>query len=422
MRPFRKSTTDGPGTAPVTPLNNEGSGWDIRDVAEGVANTPSTYHDDLLIDEDGKPTAIDPETSRTGAAAVRLGGAAGHTTTAAHHREAGTHHADGVWFGGAYVARQGLDESAANDAAYFDNYLNWLRDTPSATRPKSAKTLSLLAKPMFLTGDIAVIFNILNKSGANLFAALFTGVSAATGAVALGTTAGHNAALAYQRERRGPKPDNVPNGMSDLYSDGDRRSLSWIMWLAIAAVFSVVLGAAVALITLAGRYPANEALGNGFITALTVVGSFGAEAYSTNAAADRIESYEAKRDVANGRRAEIGDLLADADRELITAKVIHAAGSQMALAARETTMVVTDPPKSDERIRGYEAPESAEDLAVPTSRIFEVIAPPDVEDLDGGPSRATPRPGPTGPVIPRYPHDQSNHAPRPPMDGDQRIA
>jgi hypothetical protein len=369
----------GEAAEPVTTFRDDGGSWDIGDVAEIIGSTPSTYIDDILTDDNGNTATVEPERSRVRAGSVRIGGAAADTTTAVHLREAGQHHGAGVWYAEAYEARLPTDDSAAHDVLFFDTYLSWLRATPWASRPKLSKKLSLVVKPMFLLGDVAVIFNILNKSGSNALAAALTGVSAATGAVASGTVAGHNAAVAFQRQRRGPKPEDVPDGLSDLYSDPEPSTLSWTMWLIIAGVFAVILGFAVAMITLAGGYPRYEALGGGLITALTVVGSFGAEAYGTNTAADRIEEVETKRDAANTKRAEIGELRADADRELVLAETIRAAGSHQARAALNTAMVVSDPPKADERIRGYVAAERSEDLAMPPLSKVELTAPPSID-------------------------------------------
>lgn len=379
FRPFRKQSDPEPDGV-MTFLDDDGA-WNIAEVAEGVASVPSTYLDDLLVDEDGAVTTVDPKVSRTRAAAVRLGQAAAGKTMSSHLREAMHHHAEGVRLGGAYRSRAPMEASASSEAEDYNTLLAALRAAPMTTRPKHAKKLSLLAKPMFLLGDVAVIFNILNKSGSNVLAAVLTGVSAATGAVAAGTVAGHNAAVAYQRQRRGDMPDAVEKetpGLSDLYADPQRGELSWLIWVGVAAVFSVVLGFAVALITMAGGYPAEEALGGGLITALTVVGSFGAEAYGTNVAADRIEQFGEKRDAADVRCAEIGDLLAEADAELVTAETIRAIGSVEAPAVRDTTMVVTDAPKADERVRGYIAAESADDLAVSTESSVQPVAPPTI--------------------------------------------
>jgi hypothetical protein len=354
-------------------------GYDIGAIAEQHGSTPVQFIDDRLINPaDGTLKELDPATTQARENAGRLGNAAAAAVLDRTTREAGTYHAAAEEKTAEYDGSQTELIALTKNLVQCSAVEQWLLATPDSTRPTGSKFFSWAAKPICFLGDTCVIAGSLYVTGAPMFAAVATGLSASAGAVCAGSVAGHNAAVAYKRDRRGAAPDKCPDVLADLYKDPDDGDKTWSIWCWVGAGFTTVLGFGVMTIGIGAGIAPVEAMGTGLLSALTVAGSAAAEAYATNPAADRLDKYRSKRENFAAAIGRISQLRAAAQALFTSAATIRAAGPHEARAAFQTTIVVSLP--NDPRTFGYLSPMPAESarLELPTT-LPAIVEPPSVD-------------------------------------------
>jgi hypothetical protein len=366
---------------PVWPTTEDG--YDIGAIAEQVGQVLVPYVDDrMLVDNQ----LVDLENTRAREHAARLSTAAGHAATQRAQRAAGSHAARAAELRIELEQREAESVAITRDVVQSTALLEALHTTRDNALPRVAKALSFAAKPIMVVGDSALLGNQWYGAGSPLPLALSMGLSAAGGAVYAGTVAGQRAAVAYQRRARGPVPEDCTPGLEDLYDTADQSAGGQARaWLVGALGVGIVLGSAVTGVGLGNNLTLVEAIGTGALAALTVAGSGFAEAYGTNAAATRMVKQEQRRAKAIAQNQKLAEIHGEAAREHTMALVELAAGSSEAMAAAQTTLVISD--QTDPKVFGYGSPmpAGASDVAiapVPQPQAFPAAANVIVEPTD----------------------------------------
>ena len=167
--------------------------------------TPVPFDDERMKDADGHLIDLDPSRTFVREDAARLGVAAGQVVESRVIREAAQLQAEGQALMWEYDGRQGELIAATQglmEASRVERSLVSMRDN---TRSAGAKTMALVAKPLFFVGDTSVIGTTLYLNGAPAFTAYATGLAAGAGSVFCGAMAGHAARVADRARPARPR-------------------------------------------------------------------------------------------------------------------------------------------------------------------------------------------------------------------------
>ncbi len=340
-----------------TPANaNDPLGVNPAATAAEVRSTPVPVSDDDLRDDKGK--RVVPKDTREETRANRLGDAARSATIA----EA----VDGqiapirARAAGLREQREGANPRRAIAKQTFDLLSKAclaMAAVPNSTLDPRRKFLATAPKPGFVIGDTAVMAVVLTRSGAATWLAILLGCSMALSIVMVGSQLGHVLAVSYQRRERGPAPDDCPTGHRDLYDDG-RAGADLDRWIIVGASTTGALLMGVTLIGAGQGDPVSLAFGFGLLSALTFGGATAAEAFGTNAAAERLQGLQTQCDSARDELCSLEGLDYDVAHQSELADALLFGAQHRGIAAALTVEADADRSPDSPHVFGYSHTES----------------------------------------------------------------
>jgi len=357
--------------------------------ADEIRSTPVPVSDDDL--RDGKGNRVVPTATREEARANQLGNAARSAAIA----EDVEHQIAPVRANAAGLRDQ---RDAANprrvvaEQAYglLSRACLAMAAVPNSTLDPRRKFLSTAPKAGFVTGDTAVMAVLLTRSGAAIWLAVLLGLSMALSTVMVGSQLGRELAIGFQRRERGPAPDRCPNGHVDLYDDG-RAGANLERWVIVGSLTTGALLMGVTLIGVGQGDPAPLAFGFGLLAALTFGGAAGAEAYGTNAAAERLQGLQAQRDSVREEVCSLEHLSYEVAHQAELADTLLFGAHHSGIAAAITVEATADRSPDSPHVFGYSQSE-------PTPRVA-MVTPPELTAMN---QTASTRPRPSVSTYPSF--------------------
>lgn len=340
--------------------------------AAEIAATSLSVADDELRDGNGNRVAL--VRTREEVRANRLGTAAGSAVYDARARdELARLRAEAAGLGAEHTASEARRDTARADHTVLDRAWRNTFEIGSGILARKRKRLALVAKPAFVTGDSAVMAVLMVRSGAPIWLAVLLGISMALSILMVGSQFGQQLALASHRRLRGPAPKDSPPVDRDLYDDG-RTDAELQRWLVLGLGTAAALLVAVMLIGVGQGDTPALAFGYGLLTSLTFGGAAGAEAYGTNAVAERREHLESQLTISSSRLAAFEQLAGRAATATELANSLALAAEHGAFTAAVTTEVIADRTPDNAPVFGHAHPEPPE--------VFRTVKPGAFPPLD----------------------------------------
>lgn len=376
-------------TSPRPPADKNADRLNITGLAENIRENGVPYDDDRIASDDRGlrditgPTWQEQQGQRVAAAA----GSAVQSETIREATEPASQ-AEGLF--ARAQADQPRHEHESDNVETRTQENKDIRNLGHSDRARGAKGASWAAKSLMVLGDTFLMGSLLSGSGSNPVLAGLAGASIATGAVATGSMFGREYALAKQRKLRGPATDDTPIAVRSLTQSPDEGPAIDRLWAVLTVAFMSGVGVSIGMLLWGTVGILEEAIGLGVVTGLTVLGSAAAEAYGTNAAADRLakNSRSIAKSISwlegyNGR-------IESQSRYRTQANWILAAGAAEATSASLTHQVMASPMAYNPRQFGYEAREDAATFAASLPALPEVKLAElnDAKDLLGNNNRS----------------------------------
>lgn len=340
--------------------------------AAEIAATPLSVADDELRDADGNRVTLGR--TREEVRANRLGSAAGSAVYDARARdELARLRAEAAGLKAEYTACEDRRDMARADHTVLTRAWRDTYEIACGTLARKRKQLAMIAKPAFITGDSAVMAVLMVRSGAPVWLAVLLGISMALSILMVGSHFGTQLALASQRRLRGPAPTDSQLAHRDLYDDG-RTDADLQRWLMLGLGTAGALLVAVMLIGVGQGDAPALAFGYGLLTSLTFGGAAGAEAYGTNAVAERREHLGSQLTISAASLAVFESLAGRAAKAAELANSLALAAEHAAFTAAVTTEVIADRTPDNAPVFGHAHPDPPE--------VFKAIKPCAFQPLD----------------------------------------
>jgi len=184
--------------------------------AESIRSTPLGVDDDRL---DPNDTLKEFPDSAERARALDLGAAGQQAVLDQGLQEVTPERAAAAALEAELLADDVVWTNTEDRYKHVDRHRQSMDSVPNSTIAVKRAMFSLYGKFGFLAGDTAVIAAPQWRAGTPVWLAMLTGVSTGLAMVFIGSMYGKNRTESDQRETRGPRPANCPQGEVDLYGD-----------------------------------------------------------------------------------------------------------------------------------------------------------------------------------------------------------